>query len=217
MKRFVALAGLALVVAGCGTDETDGDTGRATDRTGDRSSPTSTTPTPVVVPAATGPVRSRYAPTVMDVGAGEQLLCLGPVAESYPPQCTGPVIAGWDWEALEPHVEHQDDVRWGTYAVTGTWDGETFAVTDAVPAALYDPAFEAPPLPTPSRGLDDAELSAIADDLGTSLPGALGAFADQEGHVLVDVVYDDGTIQDAVDARYGEGVVVVSGGLVDVG
>ncbi len=35
--------------------------------------------------------------------------------------------------------------------------------------------------------------------------------------MLVDVTYDDGTYQDYADATYGEGVVVVTGALVDVG
>jgi hypothetical protein len=35
--------------------------------------------------------------------------------------------------------------------------------------------------------------------------------------VLVDVVYDDGTLQAWTDATYGENVVVVSSALVDAG
>jgi hypothetical protein len=39
--------------------------------------------------------------TVIQVGDTAPHLCLGPVAESYPPQCSGPEITGWDWDAVE--------------------------------------------------------------------------------------------------------------------
>ncbi len=151
----------------------------------------------------------------MDTGDGPQL-CLGAIAESYPPQCGGPVVRGWDWEAQKPNFEKQGDIRWGTFAVTGTWDGTTFTVTDAIPGALYDPMpVEPEPLPEPTRDYTQAELQGIADDLGSTLPGAQGGYPDEEGHVLVDVTYDDGSLQDYADATYGEGVVVVTGALVD--
>lgn len=171
---------------------------------------------PTEVPGADGQVTSRYLPTVMDTGDGPEL-CLGAIAESYPPQCSGPAISGWDWPAQKPNFDQQGDVRWGTFAVTGTWDGTTFTVTDAVPGALYDPAQPEPQvLPTPSVEHDQAELDAIAAELQEDLPGVQSSATDEEGHVLVDVTYDDGTIQDYVDAEYGAGVVVVSGALVDV-
>ena len=47
------------------------------------------------------------------------------------------------------------------------------------------------------------------------VPGVQGAYG-ADGHVLVDVTYDDGTYQDYADATYGDGVVVMSGALVDV-
>ncbi|MEO9326096.1 hypothetical protein ABFT23_21570 [Nocardioides sp. C4-1] len=216
MKTLVALAGLVLVISACGTDAGDDE---ATDRSAGRTA-SAAAPSPVVtppqIPAEPAAVRSRSTATVMDVGDGAPMLCLGPIAESYPPQCTGPAVMGWDWDGLAPHVERQGDVRWGTYAVTGTWDGKTFTVSDAVPGALYDPAFEAPALPAPSRDYDDADLDAIVDGLDSTLPGLLSAFVDQSGHVVVDVEYDDGSLQDLVDETYGDGVVVVSGALVDV-
>ena len=47
----------------------------------------------------------------------------------------------------------------------------------------------------------------------------LGAYGGEgsDGHVLVDVYYDDGTLQEWADATYGAGVVLVSSALVDVG
>lgn len=179
------------------------------------SSTTETPDAPDAVPAAVGQVRSRTLPTVMDTGDGPEL-CLGAVAESFPPQCSGPAIAGWGWQAQAPNFDKQGEVRWGTFAVTGTWDGTTFTVSDAIPGALYDPAPTVPAeLPNPSRDLDQAALEAIGAEVQDDLPGVLTAFPDQEGHLLVDVTYDDGSLQDYVDATYGDGVVVVSGALVD--
>ena len=37
----------------------------------------------------------------------------------------------------------------------------------------------------------------------------------ENGYLWVDVVWDDGTLQDAADAAYGEGVVVVRSALRD--
>ncbi len=210
LAAAVLLVVLAPALAACG-----GDDGPTTAQ--DPAASTSEVPAaPTAVPAATGPVRSRWLPTVMDTGDGPEL-CLGAIAESYPPQCGGPAVAGWDWQDHAPYAEQQGRVRWGTFAVTGTWDGTTFTVTEAVPGALYDPALEEEPvaLPTPSREYSPAELEAIATEAGEVLPGAQGAYADQEGHVLVDVTYDDGSLQDHADARWGAGVVVVSGALVD--
>lgn len=201
-----------LGVAGCAGS--DGDDDVATDPGG--SGPAAAEP-PTAVPAAPGAVRSRNLVTVMDQDAGDDLveLCLGPVAESYPPQCGGPAITNWDWGSLDGMFEQQGGVRWGTFAVTGTWDGEEFTVTESIPAALYDPMPEEPPTyPEPSRDYTDEELAGFAEDL-TEVPGVQGAYG-ADGHVLVDVTYDDGTYQDYADETYGAGVVVVTGALVDV-
>jgi hypothetical protein len=117
-----ALAGVALVLtaallAACGGD---GDA-TATDSTGDR---------------PTGPVHTGL---VMVMGTGVPEACLGPVAESWPPQCSGPELVGWDWADHRGMFERQGEIRWGQFALTGTWDGERLVVTEAVPAALYDP------------------------------------------------------------------------------
>jgi hypothetical protein len=205
-----ALLTLALTLAACGGS--DGGDDVATDPGGSGNGPDA----PTAVPAAPGDVRSRNLITVMDKDANDDLveLCLGPVAESYPPQCGGPAITNWDWDSLEGMFEQQGDVRWGTFAVTGTWDGTAFTVSDAIPGALYDPMPEEPPVyPEPSVDLSDAELQAIAEELA-EMPGVQGTYG-ADGHVLVDVSYDDGTYQDYADEAYGDGVVIVTGALVD--
>ena len=91
---------------------------------------------PTSIPPAAGPVRTRDLATVMDTDRPE--LCLGAVAESWPPQCSGLPLRGWDWGAQQGIFEKSGDVRWGGFAVTGRFDGSTFTVTGAIPAALYD-------------------------------------------------------------------------------
>ena len=168
---------------------------------------------PAAAPAADGLVRTRTLATVMDTGTPE--LCLGPVAESYPPQCSGPEIAAWDWQRHGGGMfEQQGEVRWGTYAVTGRWDGTRFEVTDAVPGALYDAAAPPPaePLPSPAEDYSADELTRIAEDVA-DLPGIVGTGA-VEDHVLADATYDDGSLQRWVDEEHGAGVVVVTSLLV---
>jgi hypothetical protein len=158
---------------------------------------------------------------VMDTGTSQPpqppQLCLGPVAESWPPQCRGPEIAGWDWKGVGRGMfEKEGDVRWGQFAVTGTWDGTTFTVTEAVPAALYDPMVpEEPTYPPPGRDLTGPELEEVTAQLGETLPG-LQSTSVMDGRVLADVIYDDGTLQEFVDDRYGANVVVVVPALLDV-
>lgn len=178
----------------------------------DPATPTSATPT---VPVPSGAVRTTGLVTVLDTGAGPEV-CLGAVADSSPPQCTGPAVLGWSW-ADHMH-EEAGGARFGSFALTGTWDGTALTVADAVPAALYDViAPQQPPtLPTPTRSLSLDGLAEVADE-ASSLPGAVGAAPDDAGHVLVDVAYDDGTIQSYADQAWGAGVVVVTAVLVDVG
>lgn len=213
MRTVLALAALLLSFSACGSgsDDVARDTGGAAD------SPTA--PATPEVPVPDGLVRTRNLATVMDKGSPE--LCLGPIAESYPPQCGGPAIANWDWsEHGQDMFDQQGDIRWGTYLVTGRWDGTSFEVTETVPGALYDPASPEPtPTPTPATEYTDRELLEIANELTDSLPGVQGAYGGEgtDGHVLADVIYDDGSLQAWADERYGAGVVLVSSALVDVG
>jgi hypothetical protein len=176
------------------------------------SAPASAPPAPV----PDGPVYTRNLATVMDTGSPE--LCLGPIAESYPPQCGGPPMVGWDWADHEGTYDQQGDIRWGTYAVTGTWDGTSFTATEAVPGALYDPAMpEEAPTPSAATAYSDPELESIAEELRDRLPGYLGSYGGSgtDGHVLADVLYDDGSLQAWADQKYGDHVVVVTSALVD--
>ncbi len=198
----LTVAALALALTACGDD------GDSADDPAGGSGDHGTMPTDAV--AAPGEVVTRFGATVMDTGSPE--LCLGAVAESYPPQCGGPALEGWDWAAYDGHFDQQDEIRWGVFVVTGTWDGTVFSVTSAVPGdgqISTEPELPPPPADPPSTD----ELGRIADEL-RDLGGATGAYAN-EVQVLVDVPYDDGSLQEWVDAEYGEGVVAVAASLVD--
>ncbi|MCK8465792.1 hypothetical protein M0722_01165 [Microbacterium sp. KSW4-16] len=80
-------------------------------------------------------------------------------------------------------------------------------------AALYDSI--APEDPT--GGVDGAtpedELARVQDDIAARLGTEAVTVGTDRGYVWVQVVWDDGAIQEAMDAEYGEGVVVVSSAL----
>lgn len=147
--------------------------------------------------------------TVIEV-EGVTQFCLGPVMESFPPQCQGIPVDGWSWDGVEG-AEQVDAVIWGTYALTGSYDGARFTVTrPAVPLALHDPLA----VPDPTDGVpgdtDADELQRIQDAISTTLdPQLFLGSGVENGYLWLDVVWDDGTIQGAADADHGEGVVIV--------
>lgn len=148
----------------------------------------------------------------MDVG-GEAQLCLGPVAESYPPQCTGIPLEGWSWDGVEGS-ESSGDARWGAYAVHGRYDGETLTVTGPpILLALYDPIRPEDPTGGEPGTADTAMLEQIQGELPERLGDQFVSSSIENGYLWVDVVWDDGTLQDAADAAYGDGVVVVRSAL----
>lgn len=154
--------------------------------------------------------------TVID-HAGDVTFCGGAISESFPPQCHGIPIDGWSWEGLDGS-ETSGDATWGSYAVYATYDGARLTTTSDAPImlALYDPI----PAEDPTDGVDgstpEAELTRIQDDLAARLgPAAFGLWSER-GYVWLQVAWDDGTIQDAVDADYGPGKVIVTSTLREV-
>jgi hypothetical protein len=153
--------------------------------------------------------------TVMDV-AGEAELCLGAVAESYPPQCSGIPLDGWSWTGVDGS-ETSGDVTWGAYAVQGTHDGEVFTSTaPPIMLALYDPM----PFPDPTNGEpgegEETELRALQDELPDRLGATYLSSSVENGYLWVDVVWDDGTLQHAADGEFGEDVVVVRSAMREI-
>ena len=130
MRRVGAAAltgGVLLAALGCGS-QTGGEAAVA--------DPPKDATTPGVSDAARPSVnlvpegydgRFRTSATVLESRDHGPQLCYV-VMESYPPQCSGPDIAGWDWSTVE--AESASGTRWGQYVVVGTFDGETFTLTE---------------------------------------------------------------------------------------
>lgn len=164
---LVGLVMLAMVVSACSGD--DGETSAppddtsATTATGgggtDAGAATSTTPSP---PAGESTVRTFTDPvtalvrtpletlpdvatqvafdtTVIDAGTGP-VACIGGVAQSFPPQCSGLPVAGLDWTALTEPWQEEAGVRWADLRVVGSWDRDTGTVTvTEVPGPVQRP------------------------------------------------------------------------------
>ncbi len=216
VRPALAAVGLLLVLTGCGTDPGP----RATDPAGEPTDAPTASGMPTRIPAASGTVSTRTLATVMDTGKPE--LCLGAVAESYPPQCRGIPLEGWSWAGLHGVFERSGGIRWGAFVVMGTFDGTALAVSGAIPGALYDPAA---PVPGPTLcedlpnadcdGPSPARLAAIQREL-EDLPGIQTLWSSRF-QVHADVVFDDGSLQAWADRTYGEGVVAITSALVPVG
>ncbi|MFG3308899.1 hypothetical protein [Streptomyces wuyuanensis] len=95
------------------------------------------------------------------------------VLTTMPPTCGGPDVIGWDWSAVTS--KSAGGTRWGTYHLTGTWDGTRFTLT--APARTADPRKQpdsgedgpapATPCPAPPGGwkaVDPAKTSHTAQE-----------------------------------------------------
>ena len=178
-------------------------------------------------PAAAGEVLAQA--TVLQKDGEEPQLCLGGVADSYPPLCGGPPILGWDWATVD-QSETASGVTWGSYAITGTWDATAFTVTQPpVPLSLYDPLAQIDPrldeaTPGPS---EESTLLDLQDELNAAdySPATASDWSEmpilsnwtQNGYLWVSVIYDDGSIQRFFDDQFGAGVVAVQSALQDAG
>lgn len=169
----------------------------------------SPSPTPSLLPSPTeGEVLGQG--TVLQVDDAPPQFCLGAVAESYPPQCSGPELIGWDWDAVDGD-ESASGVTWGTYAVWGAWDGERLTVTSSVMLALYDPMPFVDPFVDPANAgtSNEADLLAIQELLPGQAPVEVLSSWPENGYLFVQVVYDDGTGQAWADSRFGPNVVLI--------
>ena len=130
MRRLLPLLAAVLVLTGCGTETSAPGAGG---------------------PSSRAEERTLFAEaTVLEGGGHGPQLCLGGVMESYPPQCGGPDVLGWDWDDVGG-FERASGTTWGQYVVIGTYDQdrETFTPTEAaVPAEQYDG-------PRPGHGTDE--------------------------------------------------------------
>ncbi len=157
--------------------------------------------------------------TVLQVGDAPPQFCLGGVMESYPPQCQGPEIVGWDWDDVDG-AETAGGVTWGAYALQGTWDGERFTLTQpAILLALYDPIRIDDPFTDPDNaGLTGtSRLLEIQDELSATAALRPLESAPQNGYLFATYLYDDGDLQRYLDTRYGPAVVHVVSALRPIG
>ena len=156
------------------------------------------------MPSATEPVLAIG--TVLEQEGGA-ILCVGPVAESAPPQCAGPELIGWDWASFEH--EQTGGVRWVQgVAIEGTYDAVAQAFTPTG-APMSAAAIQSRAVETPQGQLDEATIAAVQDDLATlQRPDVFGSWGDI-GTVVFSVAFDDGSMQAALDDIYGPGVVFV--------
>lgn len=139
---------------------------------------------------------------VIDDGSGAQLCPI--VLESYPPQCGDAIpIDGWSWDELP--FDQEGDVRFGFFAVYGTWDGERFTLT--LPAE-FGGAIDVMG-PTHTGELTTREATRIEREIREDLLGEYST-AIGDGFVMLDVRYDDGSLQAQLDERYGDGAVEVT-------
>ncbi|WP_433351831.1 hypothetical protein ACQP25_02500 [Microtetraspora malaysiensis] len=129
---------------------------------------------------------------------------------SMPPQCGGPDVIGWDWDAVEHSA--QRGVRWGQYHVVGTWDGTSLTLTEPPrPAKPHptpsDPSEFATPCPTPAGGWrpvspEKATDKALDAAIGRAhkLPGYADSWLDQSYLDEIDG-YDPTDPRDANDPK----------------
>lgn len=108
--RRLATGLLVLALAACGAPEIG--------RLGDSSPSASQSPGQ----------RYEWSGTVLQSSEHRPELC-SIVAESYPPQCGGVPVAGWDWGDVHGE-ERSGGTIWGGFRVVGTYDGKTFTITE---------------------------------------------------------------------------------------
>ncbi|QDE35098.1 hypothetical protein FIV50_10065 [Microbacterium foliorum] len=92
-----------------------------------------------------------------------------------------------------------------------------YTVTDPpIMLALYDPVRPEDPAGGVDGTSSEADLTRVQDELSASLGLDALSLWIERGYVWVNVVWDDGTLQDAVDQAYGHGVVIVTSALREI-
>lgn len=188
MRRTIPLAVLLLLAAACGDDPPDATAGNE---------PATTTSA-----VATEQVRYTVTSTVMEAPGRGLQLCLGGIAESYPPQCGGLELVGWDWDAVDGE-ESASGSTWGSFTVVGTYDDETQTFTLTEPPRAPEPVTQ-----DPDPGVDISTPCPLPDsgwhvvDPATATDAAMSA-AIQHARAQPDVggVWVDQSINPAADAE----------------
>ena len=111
MRRLLLLA-IALLLCGCAAGEQGG--GGSAQPVGARAR------------------RYQATATVLQGRDHGPELCLGLVADSFPPLCGGIPVTNWRWDRVEGE-QAASGTTWGTYQLVGSYDGASFTVTRAAP------------------------------------------------------------------------------------
>jgi hypothetical protein len=180
MRRLAALLVIALLATGCSDDE------------------------PVQVGASGAPAADDGAltgtATVLESPEHGPQLCLGGVADSYPPQCGGPDIVGGDWTAAA-REESAHGTTWGEYTVVGTYADGTFTVTEPPRAPERLDAAPEPtastPCPEPAggwRAVDAAMTTPATQDAAMAAARAEGDYSGAWVDQSINPAYADGEL-----------------------
>jgi hypothetical protein len=164
-----AVVGL-LALAACGSE-------RADPTAGSDSASDDGPPADVVPDDYTGRFSGANLTVLSSPDHGPQLCSA--VAESYPPQCGGPDIDGWDWSEVE--YESASGTRWGAYDVVGSFSDGVFTLTET-PADPTPPDpdddFGCPEPCDPATDLTARELQQIVDQIVADRPDVQTVWSD---------------------------------------
>lgn len=153
---------------------------------------------PGAAPGSSGSQIYRGVGTVLESPDHGPQLCLGGVAESYPPQCSGPDLVGWDWSTVTG-AESANGSTWGMYAVSGTWADGRMTVTavgapeDVAQEPMEDPNLASPCEP-PAGGWAVVDEATATDDAMYEALAAAATEADFAGSWLdqsINPAWDD--------------------------
>ncbi|HEX5615270.1 MAG TPA: hypothetical protein VFZ83_08960, partial [Acidimicrobiia bacterium] len=140
--------------------------------------------------------------------------------DSYPPQCSGPAIVGWDWDTVDGE-ESASGTTWGSWHVIGTWDGAALTLTEPPSAprapepdpdddSRYFPGCDEPEVVDAAHG--GAEWEAMSQDFGPfAIPGEIVVWVSDpqgpwDGPFTANVVVRPGSAdaaRAAIRAHYG--------------
>ena len=116
------------------------------------------------------------------------------VDDSYPPQCGGVDLVGWDWDAVAGE-ESAGGTTWGEYTVFGTYDGHALTITrdpiggqhDDWPPLLRLPDSYTTQCPEPPGGWTDVDPATSTNaalhrgyGVAEALPDFTAVFADTQ-------------------------------------
>ena len=135
-------------------------------------------------------LRAR-AITVLDDGADGPQMCYM-MLTSYPPQCGGPAVHGWDWSKVRH--EKASGVRWGEFDLVGTWANNEFTLTQdpMPPSELGAPDMVSPY--APQTRCSEAELLGKATRKDLKAAVAVAESISGYGDVWIDKNLDEALI-----------------------